>query len=136
LLRVVRDASRPGRPPGERWLLRARSDWSLRHEREPPDAVARALLDVFFAETGVRAAPPVHLMAHLVQEAVTTRGLGEPCLAEPELALVVCGSSCLGTGLEAAFLSGAAAGGRVCGWPEVDLERADSPKKSSQLALL
>lgn len=59
-------ASRPGRDPGERWVLQASPDWSAAHVDDDPAAVALALLDRFAGTLGaaVDLPQPAALTAH------------------------------------------------------------------------
>ena len=53
---VARDSHKPGRGPGETWLLHATPQWSEAHLEDTPEAVSDALLAAF-ARLGAEAAP-------------------------------------------------------------------------------
>jgi predicted NAD/FAD-dependent oxidoreductase len=135
---AARESSKPGRAPGERWVLHASTAWTERHlELEPADAAAR-LLAAFFAATGAAPAPPTALVGHRWRHATTLRPLGEDCLAAARGDLVACGDWCLDGRLEGAFLSGVAAAGRLLGQPVTPAPEGRPPpaRRPSQLRLL
>lgn len=110
---VARNASKPGRPGGEAWVLHASPEWSWRHlERERED-VARDLLQAFAEAIGGLDADSVHLVAHRWRYALPTEPSPEPCLFDRSLAVAACGDWCGGPRVEGAFLSGCAAAGRI-----------------------
>jgi hypothetical protein len=133
---LCRDSSKPGRAPGERWVLHASAAWSERHLEEAPEAVARALLDAFAGSAGAPAPAPAALVAHRWRHAATLRPLGEDCLFAPETALAACGDWCLDGRLEGAFLSGVAAAGRLLGLPPTGPVEAAAPLPSARPAQL
>ncbi len=124
---LAKDSSKPGRPQlhGEAWVLHACAEWSRAHLEAEPEAITAMLLDAFVATTGARRVEPSFVKAHRWRHARVERPLGEPCAWEPSLALAVCGDWCLGPGLEAAYLSGSAAAGRLNALP--GLPEDDSP---------
>ena len=78
--RIGRESVRPGRDPGERWVLHADAEWSAAHLEDAPDAVARTLLDA------VPGAPEaVHLAAHRWRYARVARPLQAPLLSDGRL---------------------------------------------------
>ncbi len=112
---VARDSSKPGRPPGERWVLHATPAWSATHLEAAPDAVAATLQDAFATVVG-RVLPPVrHVATQRWSHALVTRPVGEDCLWDAGAGVGACGDWCLGGRVEAAFLSGVALAGRVLG---------------------
>ncbi|MCA3013481.1 MAG: FAD-dependent oxidoreductase [Myxococcaceae bacterium] len=110
-----REASKPERRPGERWVLHASTAWSQRHVDEAPEVVLPQLVDAFFATTGAARVSPTTAMAHRWRYAQVATPLGEPCALHESGRVVACGDWCLGPGLEAAWLSGLAAAGRLNG---------------------
>lgn len=113
---MARGASKPGRRGGERWLLHATVPWSREHlERERP-WIADAMLDAFREAMGLGVLPePAQVMAHRWRFASVETPLDQPCIYDVGRRLGVCGDWCLGSRLEAAFLSGSAVAGRVLG---------------------
>jgi len=111
---VARDASKPGRPESETWVLHASPSWSREHLEEEPGAIAEQLLEAFAAEVG--ALPEVRFqVAHRWRYARVETPLGVPCVFDEEAGIVVAGDGCLGPRIEAAWLSGVAAAGRLLG---------------------
>jgi hypothetical protein len=105
---ALAEAAKPGRPPGERWVLQATSGWSTAHLEDAPGDVARALLAAFGALCG-GAPSPAHLAAHRWRHAVPrTRPAGLP---PAEGGIAVAGDWCLGRDAAAAVASGRAAAG-------------------------
>ena len=115
---LANDTSKPGRPgAGESWVLHASPEWSRAHLEEPAEEVLRLLLEAFFTTTALPPRAPAFARAHRWRYARTAVALGEPCLWDPAARLAVCGDWCLGARVEAAFLSGSAAAGRINGLP-------------------
>jgi photolyase PhrII len=137
---LARDSHKPERPqlPGERWVFHASPEWSLKHLEEAPERIASHLLDAVFASTGARRLEPRFFLSHRWRYAQTSRPLGEPCLFEEALQLAACGDWCLGGGIEAAFLSGVAAAGRLNALAGPPREELDVPTRArpAQLRLI
>jgi photolyase PhrII len=110
---VAREASKPGRECGERWILQASPAWSFEHLEDEHDSVA-ATLAAEFARL-VPTPEVTFLAAHRWRFARVIESAGQPCLSDPSAGLVVCGDWCLGPRVGAAWLSGAAAAGRLMG---------------------
>ncbi|MEW6432140.1 MAG: FAD-dependent oxidoreductase [Myxococcota bacterium] len=140
LERLWRDSSKPGRrgDGGERWVLHASAEWSARHLEATEDQVAAMLLDAFFSVTGAPKQAPAFVAAHRWRYARAAAPLGEPCVWDEGLQLAVCGDWCLGRDVEAAFLSGSAAAGRINAIPApvVDEVAPVGPLRVDQLRLL
>ena len=111
---IARNGAKPGRPDGEAWVLQATPDWSARRLEVDRAAVAQALLAAF-AEAAGPLPEPIHLDAHRWRYARPVAPLDQPCLFDPGTGLIACGDWCLAGRVEAAFLSGAAACGRLLG---------------------
>lgn len=118
IARAVRDSSKPGRPPGERWVLRAGNGWSRAHLDEQPELVAAELAGQFRSLLGVRLAP-VFAAAHCWQVAEPSTPLGEICLWDSERGLGACGDWCPGGRITGAIASGEALAARIAA-PLVD----------------
>jgi predicted NAD/FAD-dependent oxidoreductase len=105
---AVSEAAKPGRAPGERWVLQAGAPWSTTHLADTPEAVTRDLLAAFGALTGLSGLPaPAHAAAHRWRYAVPATPLGDRVLARGPV--VVAGDWCGGTDAGAARASGRAA---------------------------
>jgi predicted NAD/FAD-dependent oxidoreductase len=110
---VARNASKPGRPEGETWVLHGSPEWSCRHLELAPEVVAERLLEAFFKAAGGLGSKPTHLQAHRWRHALPEAPLTEPCLFDAGLRLAACGDWCGGPRVEGAYLSGCAAAGRL-----------------------
>ena len=130
---IARTSSKPEREleHGEAFVLHATSEWSLHHREEKPEAVLPALLEAFFATSGVKPLEPSFARAVLWKHATVTRGFPGVCHWDEGLRLGLCGVWFDGTGstdeVEAAFLSGTAVAGRVNALPPGDAEPYDPP---------
>ncbi|HSN57288.1 MAG TPA: FAD-dependent oxidoreductase [Candidatus Sulfomarinibacteraceae bacterium] len=110
---VARNASKPGRPEGEAWVLHGSPGWSQDNlEVEPAEAAAR-LLEAFDEAAGGLGSTPAHLEAHRWRYALPQAPLAQPCLVDAGRLLAVCGDWCGGPRVEGAFLSGSAAAQRL-----------------------
>ncbi len=110
---VARNASKPGRPEGEAWVLHGSPEWSQDNlELEPVEAAAR-LLEAFGESAGGLGSIPAHLDAHRWRYALPQAPLAQPCLVDAGRLLGVCGDWCGGPRVEGAFLSGSAAAQRL-----------------------
>ncbi len=105
---AVYEASRPGREPGERWVLHANALWSLAHLNDPDEAVAAALLTGFRACLD-RPLPEVRLaVAHRWPYAVPKYPLRADCLWDSWDRIGACGDWCSTGDIEGAWRSGRA----------------------------
>lgn len=110
---IAHDSSKPGRLPGQCWVLQASPAWSEAELESEPEQVAQALLEALREVLG-RALPGTgYLAAHRWRYARTLQPLGEASLFDPKLGIGVCGDGCLGPRLEDAFLSGLNLGERI-----------------------
>lgn len=101
------ESPKPGRAPGERWVLQAGADLSREHLELEPDEAGRLLLDRFRAAAGVSVPEPIHLAAHRWRYARPSAPLAEPFLGDGRL--LAAGDWCGGTTAGAAVRSGRAA---------------------------
>jgi renalase len=101
---VMRDASRPGRIPGERWVLHANAEWSERHLEDDAGSVAVDVVAAFHAAVGVTAAPE-EAGAHRWRYALS-QGLRSGCLWDARQRIGACGDWCADGRIEGAYLSG------------------------------
>jgi photolyase PhrII len=135
---LFREDSKPDRRPGERWVLHASAAWSQAHLEDSPEGVLPQLVDAFFASTGATRMTPVVAMAHRWRHARVRQPLGVDCVLHESGRLVVCGDWCLGDSVEAAWLSGLAAAGRLNAiGPKVVVEPTPTwPRTPSQMRLV
>jgi predicted NAD/FAD-dependent oxidoreductase len=110
---LARDSSRPERKEGERWVLHASADWSQAHVDATEEEVLPQLVEAFVATTGATRTEPIFAKAHRWRYALAAKPLGEDCVMHASGRLIACGDWCLGARIEAAFLSGSAAAGRL-----------------------
>lgn len=111
---VARNSSKPGRPRGaDCWVLHAGAEWSAAHLEESPDAVVPPLLDAFAAVTGRILPPTVYRAAHRWRHSLGADAANRTTLFDAAAGLAVCGDWLAGGRVEGAFLSGAAAAGRI-----------------------
>jgi renalase len=101
---VMRDASRPGRASGERWVLQANAAWSTHHLEAAATDIAPQLAAAFQALAG-HAPAPVEMMAHRWRYALTA-GTGTGCLWDAGRRIGACGDWCADGRIEGAWLSG------------------------------
>jgi uncharacterized protein (DUF427 family) len=110
---IARNNSKPGRPPGESWVLHAGPEWSSRHLDDRPEEVMARLTAELGRITGLAPIQPVHRDAHRWRYALPVAPLEEGCIGHEEKRLVIAGDWCQGARVEGAFLSGLAAAGRL-----------------------
>lgn len=103
---ALRESAKPGRAPGERWVVHAADGWTRAHLELDKPEVAAALLAEFRALTGTAGADPVHVDGHRWRFGLTQHALGQPFLRHGTLA--ICGDWCLGAGAQQAWDSGTA----------------------------
>ncbi len=109
---IARNVSKPGRGTGETWVLQAGPAWSQTHIEDTPETVI-AELGAHFSQI-VPAGEPVHTGAHRWRFA----RVEQPAPAEDELSaaargIFACGDWARSARVEAAWLSGRRAAGRV-----------------------
>jgi len=112
---ISREASRPGREPGERWVLHASPKWSTRHLEEPPERFAAALIEALREAVGAPLPEVVHLDGQRWRYARATKPLPARFLYDADLRIGACGDWCGGDRVEAAWRSGVALAGRILG---------------------
>jgi predicted NAD/FAD-dependent oxidoreductase len=106
-------AAKPARPQIEAWVLHASAAWSRAQIDRDAASVTEELLQTAMALPGAQASSVEFATAHRWRYALAREPLdaGTLWLAQPRLALA--GDWCAGSRIEGAFLSGAAAAGRV-----------------------
>lgn len=111
---AAREASKPGRPDAESWVLHATPKWSARHLEDAGDAVADRLLEAF-AEVAGPLPQIAFRAAHRWRYARVHTPVGTPCLVDETVGVAVAGDGLLGARVEAAWRSGVAAAEHVLG---------------------
>lgn len=95
------------------WVLHASAEWSQQHLEDAKQVIEEQLLFAFMDATGCSRQAGTHLTAHRWRYAICMQPLTVGCLLDATLNIAACGDWCLGNNVEAAFLSGIAAAGRV-----------------------
>lgn len=103
---VARNASKPGRPPGEAWVLHADAAWSRDHLEMPAEAVTKELCRVFEEALGVTVPSPAAAFAHRWRYARPVPPDARFPLWDRERRIGVCGDWTRGARVEDAFESG------------------------------
>ena len=101
---VMRDASRPGRAAGERWVLHASAEWSRVHLEANAETVAPMLVEAFHAAAGIDA-EVVESRAHCWRFALSD-GLSAGSFWDVSRRIGICGDWCADGRIEGAYLSG------------------------------
>jgi predicted NAD/FAD-dependent oxidoreductase len=107
--------SRPGRPNVHAWVLHASPDWSARHLDTPAGEVQEKMLEAAKALPAAQAFEAESAFTHRWLYALAEKPLARQSLWFPQQRLAVAGDWCAGSRVEGAFLSGAAAAGRIMG---------------------
>lgn len=110
---AARDSSKPGRAPGERWVLHGDPAWSETHIEEEAGTVAPILVDGFFTAVGLARPAQVQVQAHRWRYALAAEPLAVGCLWDGEMRLGCCGDWCHKSRVEGAFLSGIEAAQKI-----------------------
>ncbi len=114
LVFAARNHTKPGRPTDrEQLVIHANSDWTGQHWEDSPELVAEEMLREFARVLGQDLPPPDVLVAHRWKFAQTLANSGPRCLTAAGDRILACGDWTTGPGVEAAFLAGSAAAGRV-----------------------
>lgn len=106
---AARDSSKPGRDPGERWVVHAAAEWSRERFGAAPERVADELAAAFFAATSLAPPPVTAASAHRWGFARVEHGPVCGALWDAHLRLGICGDWCVSPRIEGAWLSGAEA---------------------------
>lgn len=110
---AARDSSKPGRPPGERWVLHARPAWSQAHLEDDPEAAAGELFTAFAEAMAPHLTGPLPAVERLVghrwrlARPRADRVPGPPARYDRALGLGIAGDWLEGARVEAAWRSGA-----------------------------
>ena len=105
---IARDSTKPGRAPGERWVLHAGPAWSGAHLEDTAEAVGPALLAALEQTIGAAAPSVLSLSAHRWRYALPTSLHAARCVYDDGVRLGACGDAFNGARVEGAWLSGRA----------------------------
>jgi hypothetical protein len=109
---IARDASKPGRAQGERWVLHGSPGSSREYLESAPEVVTARWVEAFVEATGVDVRP-VEAVAHRWRYALPAPALEETALFDAAMGIGACGDWCGGPRVEGAFLSGVALARRL-----------------------
>ena len=112
---ICSQAAKPGRPDVEAWVLHAQPEWSRLHLDADPSNVVEELLAAATALPGARLSRVEYSAAHRWRYAQAREPLDAGALWFGQHRLALAGDWCHGSRVEGAFLSGAAAAGRLLG---------------------
>jgi photolyase PhrII len=115
---VARDSSKPGRPPGERWVLHASAAWSRASRDMPREEVEATMIAELSRLFDLEPRKPELSFVHRWGYARALRPLDRGALFDEEVRVGASGDWACGGRVEGAFLSGVALAGRVLGLPE------------------
>ncbi len=115
---VARDSSKPGRPPGERWVLHASAAWSRVARDMPGEEVEAAMIAELSRLFDLGPREPELAFAHRWAYARAVRPLDRGALFDEDVRVGASGDWACGGRVEGAFLAGVALAGRVLGLPE------------------
>ena len=106
---IVREAGKPRRRAGERWVAQAGAAWSIEHQDDDPEDVKAKLVRAFHDVTG-RPAQPVYSAVHRWRYAIVQTPLSCGFLWDGGRGIAACGDWCVDARVEGAWKSGQALG--------------------------
>jgi hypothetical protein len=109
---LARESSKPGRKPGERWIVHASNEWSKLHFDADAETILTGLMKSF-CELVEKRVTPSFAKAVRWDQALAVPDGGRPFLYDAEAGLGACGDWLLEGRLEGAFLSGLALASEV-----------------------
>lgn len=114
---IARDASKPERREGERWMVLARVEWSTENLKETAVRARDKLLKAFHEATGTQV-QPIQASARLWNYAQSVKPLVKSCLWDDKLGAGACGdwftTGLEGSGqIEHAYMSGVMLAARI-----------------------
>ena len=108
-----RDSSKPGREPGERWVVIAAEAWSRERFAADPKTVGAELVDAFLKAVAIGSRSSLTVSTHRWGLARVDHGPRPVSLLDEGMRLAVCGDWCVAPNLEGAWLSGLNAAARI-----------------------
>lgn len=107
---IARNNSKPGRDETiSTVVVHAAPDWSDEHADADRDWVQSVMLDAASALCGRKLEQAPHIALHRWLYAYANAGVGQECLIDPALGVVLAGDWCVGGRVEGAYVSGRAA---------------------------
>ncbi|MEM9841210.1 MAG: NAD(P)-binding protein [Pseudomonadota bacterium] len=107
------NSAKPGRPEANAVVLQSSNAWAETHLEAPTEQVTQMLLAAGSALAGRDLSAASHQTLHRWRYAATPRPAGLPFLIDDAQRLAACGDWCLGSKVEAAFLSAYALADRL-----------------------
>jgi len=108
------NSDKPGRDQATSLVVQASNSWAQAHLERDPDEVKSTLMSAARDLSGVDLSAASHHALHRWRYAATRTAVGEPFLLDQDLQLGACGDWCLGSKVEAAFLSADALAETFC----------------------
>jgi len=110
---VARDSSKPGRAPGERWVIHACPQWSEEHFQTNEDVIEALLIESFATIFDITLPAVRFSKLHKWRYALPESPPSLGCIFDGDSALAYCGDWCMGARVEGAFLSGLSAADQI-----------------------
>ncbi len=105
---IARDSAKPGRMPGERWLVHVGPRASRSWLEDAAEDVLPRIVGAFFAALGIAPTSPSHATAHRWRYALAAAPVDDGCWIDAERRLAIGGDWCAGSRIEGACMSGRA----------------------------
>lgn len=112
------NSAKPSRPEPYAVTIQSSNAWADEHLEDAPESVRVLLLDAASELAGTDLSGAAHQVLHRWRYAATPKAAEIPFLWDAEKQLAACGDWCLGTKVEAAFLSGSALADQILSLPE------------------
>jgi photolyase PhrII len=110
---IARDSSKPGRQPGERWVLHATPEWSEEHIEDEQSLIQDLMISEFFRLVGLEVNESIFARSHRWRYAIPSEESQKTVIESASGSIIVCGDYCHGARVEGAFLSGVEAAARL-----------------------
>ena len=111
---MARNSSKPGRDETVSTLvIHAAPKWSEDHAEADRDWVQNTMLDAASTLCGRQLNQAPHIALHRWLYAYANEGVGQDCLIDPALGVILAGDWCVGGRVEGAYLSGRAAANAI-----------------------
>ena len=107
---AARDSSKPGRTPGERWVLHASPSWSAAHLEQSPDYVSQHLVGEW---SMIVPGHPTDVSTHRWRYSLAMETEGALAHYDSVSGLGLCGDAFVGPRIEDAWRSGTALADRI-----------------------
>lgn len=111
---IARNASKPGRPATECWVLHSTAAWSATHLDADADSVGEAMIEALAEALGFALPDTVFRASHRWLLARSAEPLEDAVLWDASVKVGVCGDWLHGDRVEGAFLSGSTMAETLC----------------------